>query len=169
MSKIQERLAELKKQQENGTYTLCPRCGNRMLKPELYTNATSRLADIMICDLCGQEEAVLAFMRNPGTVYSWDALQPRRPASDFKALTGAEAWERIKAEQAGMIFGLQKMFEDGKADLEIRFEAFESLPGLTQIWTSPFYLRYGVADGTVSVRVVRTGSGMELAAELIEK
>ena len=50
---IQERMAQIRAAQQSGAYTLCPRCGEATMKPELHTNALSRQYDIMICDLCG--------------------------------------------------------------------------------------------------------------------
>jgi hypothetical protein len=70
------------------------------MKPELYTNALSREAgeaEIMVCDQCGTEEAMLAFMRNPKPLTSWACFQPERPAGNFKAVPGEEAWEEIRS------------------------------------------------------------------------
>lgn len=67
MRTIQERMAEIKAAQEAGTYTRCPRCGEHSMKlgDRLYTNALSRSYDIMICDLCGTDEAKMTFMGAP--------------------------------------------------------------------------------------------------------
>lgn len=62
---IQERMAQIRAAQQSGAYTLCPRCGEATMKPELHTNALSRQYDIMICDLCGMDEAKMAFMAHP--------------------------------------------------------------------------------------------------------
>ena len=59
MTRIEKRLADLKAMQESGAYTRCPRCGLPTMKPKLYTNALSRIADIMVCDDCGMSEAKL--------------------------------------------------------------------------------------------------------------
>lgn len=167
MRRIDMRLADLKARQEAGTYTLCPRCGRDTMRPDLYTNALSRLADIMICDDCGTDEAKLAFMRSPGTIYSWAGLQPERPESDFKALAGAVVWERLRTEQADTLFRLYRQHLNGRADEETRYDAFESLPGLIQIWTEPFHLRYQAADGEVLVRFESTPTGTEMTADLV--
>lgn len=45
------------KAQKAGAWLPCPRCGLLAMKPELHTNAYSRVADIYICDSCGLEEA----------------------------------------------------------------------------------------------------------------
>lgn len=169
MTQIEKRLADLKAAQERGEYTLCPRCGQDTMKPRLYTNAMSRLADIQVCDVCGVDEAKLAFMQNPGTLYSWAGLQPERPASDFKTLPGAEVWEHVRKEQTITLFDLFNRFVSGEDPEEIRFSAFESCPGLTQIWTEPFQLKYACADGDLLIAFKKATDGNEMEASLIEK
>ena len=169
MRKIQEMLADLKERQKNGEYTLCPRCGRNTMKPELYTNALSRLADIMVCDECGMDEAKLAYMRNPGTIYTWKALQPNRPANDFKALNGSAVWKHIQEEQCETIFKLYDEYRKGTDRLEIQFEAFESLPGLTSFGTEPFHLRYRAKDGVVLIRMTEEENGPVIIGNLLGK
>ena len=169
MTQIEKRLADLKAKQESGEYTLCPRCGLPTMKKDLYTNALSRTADIMVCDTCGVDEAKLAFMGSPGTLYQWAALQPVRPAGDFKAVTAEEAWKRICKEQAVTISGLYHRFADGKGSAEeIRFEAFENCPGLTQIWTEPYHMRYACKDGTLLIQFKETDTGLDMTASLVD-
>lgn len=60
MRTLKERLLDFKDAQVAGKYTICPRCGCDNMKPNLYTNALSRVADIMVCDTCGLDEAKLA-------------------------------------------------------------------------------------------------------------
>ena len=76
MKRIDRKLAELKAAQESGRYTICPRCGRDTMKPVLYTNALSRIAEIMVCDFCGVDEAKMAFMRVQDSLYVWAGLQP---------------------------------------------------------------------------------------------
>ena len=143
MTRIEKRLADLKAMQENGKYTLCPRCGRKTMKPDLYTNALSRAADIMVCDTCGMDEAKLAFMGSPTSLYQWAALQPTR---------------------------LYHRFADGKADAnETRYEAFESCPGLTQIWTEPYHMRYQCKNGTLLIQFKETETGLEMTASLVNE
>ena len=59
MKLIDKKLADLKAAQENGTYTLCPRCGCDTMRPRLYTNALSRIADIEICPSCYPRNTVI--------------------------------------------------------------------------------------------------------------
>ena len=75
--RMRRAILDLKEKQEKGLYTLCPRCGRDTMKPDLYTNALSRQADLMCCDSCGSEEAILAFMNKPYSLYQWAAFQPK--------------------------------------------------------------------------------------------
>ena len=43
---------------ECSEYGVCPRCGNKTLKPNIEDNAVSRRANIMICGACGTAEAL---------------------------------------------------------------------------------------------------------------
>ena len=75
MTDVQKALADLRARQEAGEHMPCPRCGRGTMKPALYTNALSRVADgIMVCNDCGTQEALLAFMRNPMPVDEWAFL-----------------------------------------------------------------------------------------------
>ena len=170
MTRIEKRLADLKALQESGAYTRCPRCGLSTMKPKLYTNALSRIADIMVCDTCGVDEAKLAFMGSPGTLYQWAALQPEKAPGDFRAVTAEEAWKRICGEQANTITRLYHLFTDGKGTAdEIRYEAFESCPGLTQIWTEPYHMRYACKNGTLLIQFRDTETGLEMTASLVDE
>jgi len=161
MKLIDKKLADLKAAQEKGIYTKCPRCGCGTMKPELYTNALSRAADIMVCDTCGMDEAKLAFMNAPMSLYQWAGLQPDRPDSDFKATASAEVWKRIEAEQMRTLCELYDRYERGGDSEEIRLEAFERCPGLTQLWTEPFQAKYSAADASILIRFRGTPYGIE--------
>ena len=170
MKKIEQRLADLKAAQEAGKYTLCPRCGMNTMKPNLYTNALSRSADIMVCPTCGMDEAKLAFMNAPMSLYQWVGLQPSRPASDFKALPAARVWECVKEEQMPMLRELFRRFENGEDAAELRLDALERCPGLTQLWTQPFQAKYDAADGAVLIRFRSDANGgLQVAANIMEK
>lgn len=73
---IQERMTQIKVAQEAGDFTHCPRCGENSMKPRLHTNALSRQYDIMICDLCGLDEAKMAFMGAPMPLAHWACRTP---------------------------------------------------------------------------------------------
>ena len=100
MKTIQERMAEIKTAQEAGTYTRCPRCGENTMKlsDRLATNALSRSYDIMICDLCGTDEAKMAFMGAPRPLAHWASAtapkgfqSPARRAGDPADRSGRTA------------------------------------------------------------------------------
>ena len=57
--KTQKRLQDFKARQESGERLPCPRCGKDAMNPELYTNALSRVFDIMVCDACYPRKTVI--------------------------------------------------------------------------------------------------------------
>ena len=99
--------------------------------------------------------------------YRWAAFQPKKPEGDFEALTGHEAWLIIKEKQAPDLFRLYRRYLSGEDPEEIRFLAFESVPGLTQIWTEPYQLQYRCRDGALLIRFRKDGSSMEMEADLV--
>ena len=51
-----------------------------------------------------------------------------------------------------------------------RLEAFESCPGLTELWLQPFQANYRAGDGTVVVRLKTDEAGnIQMAANIIDK
>ena len=167
---IQARVLDLKAQQEEGKHLPCPRCGLNTMKSKLYTNALSRLSDLHVCDACGVDEAKLAFMQNPGTLYTWAAFQPQRILGDFKVVTGKQAWEEIQDTQASYLIKLYKRYKAALPtdDLEaLRLEAQEMCKGLTKVWFEPFQLGYPVLDGRLLIEIKDTQEGTELIASLL--
>ena len=51
-------LADLKARQVKQEHMPCPRCGKDTMGEDPMRNALSRQADVMVCDSCGQNEAV---------------------------------------------------------------------------------------------------------------
>lgn len=149
--RMRKALVDLKERQEKGSYTLCPRCGRDTMKADLYTNALSRQVDVMVCDSCGSEEAILAFMNKPYSLYQWAGLQPEKPASDFKERTGKEVWKIICDRQAVTISNLYRRFANGEDPEEIRFLAHEQCPGLIDLWTEPYHMKYECSDGPLTI------------------
>ena len=95
-------------------------------------NALSRHADIHICDECGSAEAMLDFMQNPLPLDQWACFLPERPQEDFKELSGAEAWERIKKEQLPFLVRLYERWLVDSAQDDFgayRAEAYRHCPG----------------------------------------
>ena len=191
MTDVQKALADLKARQEAGEHMPCPRCGRDTMKPALYTNAMSRVADgIMVCDDCGTQEALLAFMQNPMPVDEWAFLNPDLLSVDFKDLPGKAVWEQIRMDQGPTLINLFKRWtqeqpgadfkpyrreakrwtqEQPGADFKpYRREAMKRCPGLTQIWEQPFQAMYEVSDGQLILRFRHTDDGVEVSADLIE-
>lgn len=168
MKRIEKKLVDLRAAQERGEYTLCPRCGKNTMDKVLHRNALSRIADIMVCDSCGMDEAKLAYMNAPESLYTWVALQPEKPASDFRALTCTEVWKRIREEQFDTLRELYERFKEGEDAEEIRLAGFESCPGLTEFWTKPFRLDYKAAHGRVVIMFRETADGIEMLGAVIE-
>lgn len=157
--RMKKALADLKADQEKGIYTLCPRCGRNTMRPDLYTNALSRQADIQICSSCGSEEAILSFMNKPFSLYQWAALKPEKPASDFKTRPGKEVWRIICDQQAVTISTLYRRFRSGEDPEEIRFLAQEQCPGLIDLWTEPYHMKYECSDGPLTITFTEDEDG----------
>ena len=171
MRTIQERIAEVKAAQETGRYTRCPRCGKDTMKlgDRLNTNALSRQYDIMICDLCGMDEAKMAFMGAPKPLAHWACLN-EQPRQDFKAVPGAQALSRIEQTQIPYLLDLHRLWlaQPADADWEAwRLDAHEHCPGLTTLWFEPFEARYAVADGVLVISFRFRDGTSQYATDLI--
>ena len=169
---VRKALEDLKARQEAGEHLPCPRCGRDTMKPDLYTNALSREADgIMVCDECGTQEALLAFMRNPKPVEDWAFLQEDLPTADFKDLPGAAVWEQIRMEHGPVLIEIFKHWTQEKPSADFRAyrnEAFHKCPGLNEIWPQPFQAQYLVSDGELILRFRQGEEGVEITADLLE-
>ena len=167
--RIRKTLGDLKARQDAGEQMLCPRCGRNTMKKNIHTNALSRYADIYICDACGTEEALLKFMSNPLPVAEWACFRPAQPPSDFKTLTAEAIWGRVQDTQLPFLMNLYESWRE-----EHEYEdfndycavAFESCPGLTQLWERPFRAEYAAADGKLVLRFRLTNEGIEVAADI---
>ncbi len=164
---IQERMAQVKAAQEAGDFTCqpgsgrCPRCGENTMKPRLHTNALSRQYDIMICDLCGLDEAKMAFMGAPMPLAHWACLS-EHAGEDFKAVPGAQVLKQVEETQLPYLKELYQLWLVQPADTDWeawRLDAYERCPGLTTLWFEPFECRYTVAEGTLVIQFrVRNGT-----------
>ena len=96
---LKAKLLDLKARQEAGEQMPCPRCGMDKKKPNLHTNALSREFDIYVCDACGTNEGMLAFMRNPLPLNEWACFAPNRPESDLETLTVPAATRQLRQKQ----------------------------------------------------------------------
>ena len=97
--KIQKRLLDLKAAQDADTPMRCPRCGADTMKHPMATNALSRVADLYICDSCGNAEGLLAFMRHSHPLHRWSVFEPQKPDSDFKARPAKDVLAEILQTQ----------------------------------------------------------------------
>jgi len=165
---IQERMAQIKAAQEAGVHTRCPRCGEDTMKPSLHPNALSRYADIMICDLCGMDEAKMAFMGAPKPLAHWACLNPVR--EDFKDTPRAQALSRIEETQISFLQDLYRYWlaQPAGVDWEAhRLDAYDRCPGLTTLWFEPFVARYTVAEGVLVISFRMRDGTAQYAADLI--
>ena len=167
--RIKKTLGDLKARQDAGEQMLCPRCGRDTMKESIHTNALSRHADVYICDACGTAEALLKFMSNPLPVTEWAYLRPVQRPSDFKTLTAEAIWERVQDTQVPLLMNLFERWQEEQAYEDFsdyRAAAFESCPGLMQLWERPFRAEYAAVDGKLVLRFRLTNEGIEVAADI---
>ena len=163
-------LLDLKARQQAGEHMPCPRCGKDTMKPDLHTNALSRHADLFICDQCGTAEAMLDFMNNPLPLTMWAICKPLRPASGFGGMTAADVLAKVMTDQLHTLIAIYKLCEAYPENRdEYRAKAYETCPGLTELWTEPFTARYDSKDSPVMLRFRMTDSGdVQVAANILE-
>ena len=169
--KMQKRLADLIARQQAGEYMRCPRCGRDTMKPDLCTNALSRHVEgVYICDECGTAEALLDFMQQELPLTMWALCRPLRPASGFESMSAEDVLARVMTEQMPALIALFKQCEaDSENREEYRSEAYETCPGLTELWTEPFTAKYDTKDSPVMLRFRMTDNGdVQVAAEILE-
>ena len=167
--RIRKALGDLKARQAAGEHMPCPRCGRDTMKKSIHTNAISRHADIYICDACRVAEAQLKVMSNPLPIAEWAVFRPEPLPSDFKTLTAEAIWERVHDTQIPFLMNLYERWQEEHAyeDFsEYRVAAFESCPGLTQLWEHPFRAEYAAANGKLVLRFRLTNEGIEVAADI---
>ena len=158
-------LADLKARQLAGEHMKCPRCGLSTMKPALHTNALSRHADIYVCDGCGMEEAVLAFTSAPLPMRCWAALQPKQPASDFKARCSSDVLSEVMRTQVPFLIEAFRQLDRGELDSEdARYDVLSHCAGLVDFGTSPFHAQYDTADGKVQIYIHKRRDMIEYAA-----
>jgi hypothetical protein len=140
------------------------------MKPDLHTNALSRHADIYVCDGCGTEEAMLAFMNNPLPMRCWAALMPKRPASDFIARSSSDVLAEVIRTQVSLLIEIYRQMERGELDSEdAQYEVYSQCAGLTKFWTAPFHVQYDTADGSVLIRFRKRGDEIEYCTSAFAK
>ena len=164
-------LDDLKARQRAGERLPCPRCGMDAMKTPVHTNALSRVADIYICDACGSAEAMLAYMKQERPLNEWAAFRPARPSAGFNDRPAGRALPEITGTQLPELTRIYKLCRDDPDNaVWYRLEAFESCPGLSELWTQPFQANYRAGDGTVTVRFKTDGEGnIQIAANIVDK
>lgn len=169
--RYEKALADLKARQLAGEHMPCPRCGLDAMKTPVHTNAMSRAADIYICDACGTNEALQAYMKQDYPLSCWAAFQPARPSGDFYTRPAGVALPEIAGTQLSELTRIYKLCRDDPDNAEwYRLEAFEKCPGLTELWTQPFQANYRACDGTVLIRLKTDEAGnIQMAANIIDK
>ena len=81
----------------------------------------------------------------------------------------SEAIQKIAQYTVDDLKTLYLRVQSGEDASQIRFEAFESIPGLTELWTEPFRAHFEAQDGTIVVQF-RTGkNGIQYAISSVPK
>ena len=169
--KIQKCLLDLKAAQDADQPMRCPRCGADTMKHPMATNALSRVADLYICDSCGNAEGLLAFMRHSHPLHRWSVFEPQKPDSDFKARPAKDVLAEILQTQIDKLENTFRLCRDDKENAPWhRNDAFESCAGLTDLILEPFHAKYRCADGSVLVQVRTALDGtIQMSAGVVDK
>ena len=170
--RVSRTLDDLRARQRSGEYMPCPRCGENSMRRVFDSNRLSRaVPSLYICDACSKSEAMLEKMSQVYPLTSWAALQPVRPAGDFKAQHASVAMAEVIRTQIDTLTDVYKRCQSDPRNAEwYRLETFESCPGLTELWTQPFMAKYTASDGAVTVRFKTDEDGtIHMAAGVTEK
>lgn len=165
-------LDDLKARQNAGEHMMCPRCGYDRMKKDVFTNALSRQAPIMICDACGANEAWLDFMHAPLPLEEWACFNPDRPVGDFKAVTGAEAWNEIRLTQLNYLISMYAQWVAEKEPKDFRAHRrtlLANCKGLKDVWDQPYQMVYEVQDGELILRFRDNAGKFEIAHDVVGK
>lgn len=168
--RMRQRAVDLRARQKNNEPMVCPRCGRDNMRLPISTNALSRhLRNVYVCSHCGTAEAMLDFMKQKMPLSQWSVFRPVCPPSGFESLPAEEVLRTVMKEQKDQLVHAFRMCRDDPENTEeYRYEAFETCPGLTELWTDPFYVKYKAADGIVLIRFRTADDGTtELAADIV--
>ena len=108
-------------------------------------------------------------MSNPLPMHEWACFRPQQPTSEFKTLSAEAIWERVQDTQIPFLMSLYERWreEHEYEDFsDYRVAAFESCPGLTQLWEHPFRAEYAAVNGKLVLRFRLTDEGIEVAADI---
>ncbi len=164
-------LAEMKLKQAKCERMPCPRCGRDAMDENPMRNALSRYADVFICNSCGLNEAALAVMNNPLPLSQWACFNVVSPeAKAVNAMRALDLKEFVVREHISRLVTLYERWQDEREyeDFdEYRDAAKTQCPGLTALWSSPFYAEYKAADGKVVVRFRNANGHTEYAIDTL--
>ena len=97
------------------------------------------------------------------------SLSPGAVTFGFQTLTAEAIWEHVQDTQVPFLRNLYECWQEEheyEDFSEYRAAAFESCPGLTQLWERPFRAEYAAADGKMVLRFRLTDEGIEVAADI---
>jgi hypothetical protein len=166
-------LFDLRARQMAGQKMPCPRCGRDTMDPVMENNPESRReTGLRICKRCLQQERDLEVMNNPLAfpLYSWAVFQPDTSKNEFKHMTNAEAERYIEDEYIFYLMDLYSRYTSGRdqfADLDL--EARHQCPGLTRMYSHPFWIRFDTAEGYLSIQFREIGGEVQYAFHRHEK
>lgn len=151
---MKNRLADLVARQAAGEHMCCPRCGHDSMKDDILQNGLSRHVDnVYICPDCWVQEANLDVMNRELLLIQWAAFRPKRPENPYKNIEAEEAADLIEQEQISTLHDIFRLCQqDPENSMEYRARAFESCPGMTELWTQPFMATYETQTEPVVVQ-----------------
>ena len=161
----QKALLDWKARQNAGEHMPCPRCGRDTMREQLYHNASSRHADLYVCEACGAAEAMLDAFSKPLPMEAWACM---KELLDCKAMTGAQLWEFLQSGQAQFLCRLYERWQEESQYEDFRDyqqTAHHNCPGLFRLEQEPFQAVYECADGQVIVRFESTREGTLMIAD----
>ena len=129
------------------------------------------MENIYICDECGTAEALLDFMNQKLPVSLWAVCKPLRIPSGFGSMTAEDVRDTVVREQIPTLARIYRQCLDDPDNAEdFRAEAFETCPGLTELWLQPFTVRYDSHDAPVMIRFRLGVDGeTEFSADIVGK
>ena len=99
----------------------------------------------------------------------WACFHPTPLPSDFTTLSAEAIWERVKDTQVPFLMNLYERWQEEHEYEDFndyRDAAFESCPGLMQLWEHPFRAEYAAANGKLVLRFRLTNEGIEVAEDI---
>ena len=108
---------------------------------------------------------LLVFTSAPLPMRCWAALQPKQPASDFKARCSSDVLSEVMRTQVPFLIETFRQLDRGELDSEdARYDVLSHCAGLVDFGTSPFHAQYDTADGMVQIYIHKRRDMIEYAA-----